>query len=202
MRNAWNVFVAGCIAPGLYGTPAAASCANCAVRVIAPFERSRTIRLAICRERLLQTRDEDAVLLAEVRAESFIELPDDLRESLYLRRGRGASSLLPDRVNFAAAALQGKPAAEGLPDPIGLHVDVLLDLPRQLVMSSGQVAPKQSREHIQLLEAGIGEREDLGEEGIEPHIVVELVVPVHEGAQQAVRLSFSPLPASRPRAHA
>src|SRR5207249_3448376 len=152
--------------------------------------------------RLLQTRDEDAVLLAEVRAESFIELPDDLRESLYLRRGRGASSLLPDRVNFAAAALQGKPAAEGLPDPIGLHVDVLLDLPRQLVMSSGQVAPKQSREHIQLLEAGIGEREDLGEEGIEPHIVVELVVPVHEGAQQAVRLSFSPLPASRPRAHA
>ena len=65
------------------------------------------------------------------------------------------------------------PAAHRLLDPVGLDVDVLLHLARQLCAVGGRRS-QVSGEHVRLLEVGVGESQDLGEERIEPDVVGEL----------------------------
>ena len=63
-------------------------------------------------------------------------------------------------------AREGDPAAARLLDAEGLHVDALLDFNWQRIAVGRQQASEHAREDVELFQIRVGERQQLGEEGV------------------------------------
>src|SRR5712691_7369077 len=72
------------------------------------------------------------VLGPEIEPEALVQLGDDSRERLHLFRARPRATLRAHGVEHTRSALERNLPAARLLDPVGLHVDVLLHLARQL----------------------------------------------------------------------
>ena len=120
----------------------------------------------------------DAVLWAEVQAEALVQRLDDARERLQLLLAEAAGRLAPGGFQRPSLPFQRDPAAAGALDAEGLHVDVLLDLARQLIRVGRQQAAEVPGEDIELFEVGVDEGQHLGEEGIKAYIVAQLAAEV------------------------
>ena len=120
----------------------------------------------------------DAVLWAEVQAEALVQRLDDARERLQLLLAEAAVRLAPGGFQRPSLPFQRDPATAGPLDAEGLHVDVLLDLARQLIRVGGQQAAQVPGEDIELFEVGVGEGQHLGEEGIKAYVVAQLAAEV------------------------
>ena len=119
------------------------------------------------------------MLRAEVEPEALVQLGDDAGERLQLlRRAARGRSWCSTGSSTPGLALERDLAAAGLLDPVRLHVDVLLHLARQLVAVRREQPAQVPREHVELLEVGVGEGQHLREEGVEPHVVGELAAEV------------------------
>ena len=102
-----------------------------------------------------------------------------MRESVSICSGGGSVGALgAHRVEHAGLALEGDLSAGGLLDAVGLHVDVLLHLARQLGAVRGEQPPQVPCEDVELLEVRVSEGQHLREEGVEPHVVGELAPEV------------------------
>ena len=118
------------------------------------------------------------VLGAEVEPEALVQLGDDPRERLDLLLAPAQVRLGLHRVQPAGPRVQRDGAAAGLLDPVRLHVDVLLHLARQFLAVGRQEPPQVAGEDVELFQVGVGEGQDLGQEGIQPHVVSELAPEV------------------------
>ena len=132
----------------------------------------------VCVEPLHHLAEGQAMLRAEVEPEALVQLGDDPGERFQLLRLGPGVALGAHRVEQPGLPLQRDAAARRLLDPVGLHVDVLLDLARQLLAVRREQAPEVTREHVELLQIGVGERQHLDEEGVEPHVVGEVAAEV------------------------
>src|SRR5207237_2014230 len=88
------------------------------------------------------------------------------------------AALRTHRIEHTGATLQRNATARSLLDAVGLYLDVLLYLPRQLGAVGWKQPPQMAREDVSLLEIGVGEGQDLREEGVKPHVVGELPTAV------------------------
>ena len=93
---------------------------------------------------------------------------------------------------------QRDPASARALDAEGLHVDVFLDLARQLIRVGGQQAAEVPGEDIELFEVGVGKGQHLGEErhrGVRSRSVGRESRPPRRG--KARRSARAPVPAPR-----
>ena len=142
--------------------------------------------------------ERDSVLGAEVQPETLVQCLDDPRQRLQLLHAPAAVRLASGGVQGPGLSFQRDPAAAGLLDPERLHVDVLLDLSRQLVAVGRQQPPEVPGEGVELLEVRIGERQHLGEERVQAHVVGELATEVATLVAYRVRRNAgAPVPARR-----
>ena len=142
--------------------------------VLAGVHACRGIKCRVPVQLVHHLAEGDTVLGPEVEAEPFVQLGDDLREHLDLVWLRSVRALRACGVQHPRPPIERDPTAARLPNPVRLHVDVLLDLDRQLLPVGGQQPAQVTREDVELLQIGVGERQHLGEEGVEPHVVGEL----------------------------
>ena len=101
-----------------------------------------------------------------------------MRESASSSCSPSAGRLAPGGFQRLSLPFQRDPAAARALDAEGLHVDVLLDLARQLIRVGGQQAAQVPGEDIELFEVGVGKGQHLGEEGIQAYVVAQLAAEV------------------------
>ncbi len=141
--------------------------------VLAGIDPGRRVECGVLVQALHHLAEGDPMLRSEVQTEALVQLGDDARERLHFALIGAVARPGAYRIEHSGPPLQRDLSAGGLLDPVGFHVDVLLDLPGQFLALQRYQPPEVSRKDVELLQVGIGEGKNLRQEDVQPDVIAQ-----------------------------